>query len=97
MQIKIGLQECYWQALLYHQEICFKIQDWRELFKKFLTVEVGGLTLETQSVVWPSKDNRSSSLGRQWQLILLTLFFTDKEELGCGYVTCFVYADLEHP
>lgn len=49
MQINIGLQECYWQVLLYHQEICFKIQDWRELFKKFLIVEVGGLTLETQS------------------------------------------------
>lgn len=48
MQIKIELQKGYWQALLYHQEICFKIEEWRKLFKKFLTVEMGGLTLGTQ-------------------------------------------------
>ena len=69
----------------------------KETFKKISCCGDGRSDFRNSTMCWPSEDNRSSSLRRQWQLILLTLFFTDKEELGCGCVTCLVYADLEHP
>lgn len=80
-QIKVDLWESYWQTLWCHRKFFFKCGKGRNIFFNFLSwrCEAKSPKLEAQPCTDQAKIQKLISW-KKVQRILLSLFFTDKEE-----------------